>query len=174
MFLHLYLSSWNFNMLFTYFFSRALFIFILFHSTPTLNSPQHQKLFLNTHEGFAFGTLVKTDSCYKKIEDIQLGQIVIAYDVQKQEFTYCKVLNIFHKHVSSYVEIKLNDTMIRTAANQKLYIPSIAKYVTAEELSKSAELQTAFHIPISGIQVINAEADICMLTVEQDHNFFCL
>lgn len=159
-------------MLFTSFFSRALFIFILFHSTPTLNSPQPQKLILNTHEGFAFGTLVKTDSCYKKIEDIRPGQIVIAYDIQKQELTYRKVLNVFYKHVSHYVEITLNDTTIQTAANQKIYIPCIAKYVTAEELSKSAELQTAFHIPFSSIRLINAEADICMLTVEQDHNFF--
>jgi hypothetical protein len=127
---------------------------------------------IKVNEGFAIGTLVKTDSSYQKIEDIKPGQTVIAYDAQKQELTSRKVLNTFTKHVSSYVLITLNGTTIKTAVDQKLHIPSKNLYVTAKELSKSAELQAAYPIAISDIELVDAEADICMLTVEQDHNFF--
>jgi len=123
-------------------------------------------------EGFEIGTLVRTENDYQKIEDIKPGQIVVAFDTQKQELTARKVLATYKEHVSSYALITFTDTTIKTAVDQKLYIPSQDVWVTAEELSKSAELQANLPDAILDIKIVPEPTDICKLTVEQDHNFF--
>lgn len=127
---------------------------------------------LRDREGFAVGTIVQTDSECKQIEEIQINDLVAAKDLKTDTQTLNRVVNICKEQIPTYFQIIFDNRTINVAPDQPLYLPGLAKYVTAFELSQSQELQNFVPGSILEINQINEPIEVYKLTVENDHNFY--
>ncbi|MBU1046668.1 hypothetical protein KKH36_02715, partial [Patescibacteria group bacterium] len=77
-------------------------------------------------EGSCFlpGTLVTmSDGTFKKIEDIQVGEIVLGYDIKRDRYTNNRVLEIEAPIRSDWFMVTLEDgTVLRTTNDHPIYI----------------------------------------------------
>jgi hypothetical protein len=107
-------------------------------------------------EGFVAGTLVKTVSGYKCIEDIVVGDYVVCYD-DNHTFVERPVVDITKKSADSYVRICLGDEYIAMASDQKLY-NNRGVWVVASDVDKAEFKEDSI--------------DVYLLSIAQYHNFF--
>lgn len=125
-----------------------------------------------SHEGFALGMIVHTNADPKKIEDIQVGDLVLSKDLAHDIQVVCPVTHICKEIIPSYVEIVLDHETITTALGQKFYLESLNDFVTVQELMHSPELQAQFPETILEIRQVNGSIEIYKLTVAHEHSFY--
>lgn len=65
--------------------------------------------YLIIDECFVAGTRVSTPFGYRNIEEIEVGDIVCSYDIEKDEYVEKKVLRLFRKISKNILKIKLNN-----------------------------------------------------------------
>ena len=90
---------------------------------------------------FIAGTLVLTAEGYKKIEDIQVGDMVLAYDEQTGEQCYKPVLQLFRNESKDWTSVTVSggEEIISTPGH-KYYLPATKQWVAAEDLKKGTKV----------------------------------
>jgi hypothetical protein len=124
------------------------------------------------HEGFALGTIIQTDADPKKIEAIQVGDLVLSKDITNNMQVVCPVTHIAKEQIPSYIEIVLEHETIITAPGQKFYSTALGDWITVQEIMQSEELQAQFQEPILEIRQVNESIEIYKLTIAHEHNFY--
>ena len=71
---------------------------------------------------FIAGTLVLTAEGYKKIEDIQVGDMVLAYDEATGEQAYKKVVRLFRNTTDKWYHIKVKGEEITCTGEHPFYV----------------------------------------------------
>ena len=84
---------------------------------------------------FIAGTLVLTEEGYKKIEDIQVGDMVLAYDEETGEQCYKPVKQLFRNESKDWTSVTVSggEEIISTPGH-KYYLPETKSWVAAENL----------------------------------------
>ena len=85
---------------------------------------------------FKAGTLVMTATGYKAIEEIAVGDKVLAYNEETGERDYKEVLQLFRNDSCDWTGITVNGTEIVSTPGHKYYIPESKEWVPAEELKE--------------------------------------
>lgn len=127
---------------------------------------------LAQHEGFVAGTLVKAPGGYRPIETITHGMIVCACDMQNGVQTERRVMHVSKVIISDGVQIISDGQIIVAGSAQRFFVPSLARWVTVQELSESTAAQDAFSPKNALIKQISEPIEVYQLLVEIDHTFY--
>ncbi len=122
---------------------------------------------------FTAGTVVQTDEGEKSIEDIQLGDRVLAKNDETGEMSYQKVDMLFERHVSETYNITVSDEVITTTAEHPFWIAGKG-WVKAKELQIGDTLVTSDSslLPIEDIVVKQEQTTVYNFRVENFHTYF--
>lgn len=85
-------------------------------------------------ECFREGTLVETDSGLKPIEDIEVGDKVLAYDQHTGKQAYKKVTRLFRNKTDKWYHVHVNEQDIVCTADHPFYVADLEMFVTAKDL----------------------------------------
>ena len=83
---------------------------------------------------FIAGTLVLTAAGYRAIEDIQIGDMVLAYDEETGETAYKPVVRLFRNESKDWTGVTVNGLEIVSTPGHKYFLPETKKWVSAEDL----------------------------------------
>ncbi len=86
------------------------------------------------YQCFKEGTLVETENGLKPIEEIEVGDKVLAYDEQTGEQAYKKVVRLFRNQTEEWYHIHVNDEEIICTGGHPFYVASLDKFIPAREL----------------------------------------
>jgi hypothetical protein len=145
---------------------------------------------------FLAGTLVQTDAGLKRIENIEVGERVLAYDNLRCEWVYRSVVNsLVHQHEGRIYAINVGGEIIEATGNHPFWVISgealesrpIAadvpsddldswkggRWVAAQNLRPGDWLRTkdGKRVSISTISSEYREANVYNLTIEDLHNY---
>lgn len=87
-----------------------------------------------TNQCFIAGTLVHCEDGLKKIEDVQVGDKVLAYNEETGEQAYKTVLHLFRNESKDWVGVTVNDKEIVSTPGHKYYLPLTKQWVSAKDL----------------------------------------
>jgi|GEM_PF-3577631 len=131
---------------------------------------------LNPGNCFLAGTKVlMADGSYKNIEDVEIGDLVLSYEVETGKTLSCRVSKIF-SHLSeemTYDHYLLINNVLRVTPNHEFY--SNGKWVEAGDLKVEDNLFTKTqnkNYVIQSIDKIYKKEPSYDLQVEQCHNYF--
>ena len=85
-------------------------------------------------ECFREGTLVETDSGLKPIEDIEVGDKVLAYDQQTGKQAYKKVTRLFRNKTDKWYHVHVNEQDIDCTAGHPFYVADLETFLPAKDL----------------------------------------
>lgn len=83
---------------------------------------------------FIAGTLVHCENGLKKIEDVQIGDKVLAYNEETGEQAYKTVLHLFRNESKDWTGITVNDNEIVSTPGHKYYLPLLKQWISAQDL----------------------------------------
>lgn len=83
---------------------------------------------------FAAGTLVLTAGGYKKIEEIEVGDKVLAYDEETGKQGYKEVVRLFRNTTEEWYHIHVNGEDIKCTGGHPFYVASQERFISAREL----------------------------------------
>ena len=89
---------------------------------------------------FKEGTLVVTDEGLKPIEEIEVGDKVLAYDEETGEQAYKKVVKLFQNETYEWYHIFVNDEEIVCTGGHPFYSTKYNKFVAAKDLETDDKL----------------------------------
>ena len=89
---------------------------------------------------FKEGTLVATEDGLKPIENIQVGDKVLAYDEETGEQAYKKVVRLFRNETYEWYHIFVNDEEIVCTGGHPFYSTKYDKFVAAKDLETDDKL----------------------------------
>ena len=83
---------------------------------------------------FIAGTLVATSDGLKPIEDIEVGDEVLAYDPETGEQAYKPVVRLFRNTTDKWYHVHVNEQDITCTAEHPFYVADIDEFVPAKDL----------------------------------------
>ena len=83
---------------------------------------------------FIAGTLVATADGLKPIEDIEVGDEVLAYDPETGEQAYKHVVNLFRNATDKWYHVHVNEQDITCTAEHPFYVADLGAFVPAKDL----------------------------------------
>ena len=89
---------------------------------------------------FIGGTLVATEDGLKPIEEIEVGDKVLAYDEETDEQAYKKVVKLFQNETYEWYHIFVNDEEIVCTGGHPFYSTKYDKFVAAKDLETDDKL----------------------------------
>lgn len=126
---------------------------------------------------FAAGTLISTNQGYKKIEDIQVGDIVLSYSLKNNQNEYSKVLQtMIHKITGNMYFIYVDGDVIESTEIHKFLIirGNKAEWIAASDLKVSDLVYFAdgtLH-KIEMIKVKEKALTVYNFEVDGNHNYY--
>ena len=87
-----------------------------------------------TNQCFIAGTLVHCEDGLKKIEDIKVGDKVLAYNEETGEQGYKTVLHLFRNESKEWTGVTVNDKEIVSTPGHKYYLPLTRQWLSAKDL----------------------------------------
>ena len=87
-----------------------------------------------TNQCFKEGTLVETEEGLKPIEEIEVGDKVLAYDEVTGEQAYKPVVRLFRNSTEEWYHIQVNGEEIICTDGHPFYVASLDKFIPAHEL----------------------------------------
>ena len=122
---------------------------------------------------FVAGTLVKTKDGYKRIEEIEEGDIVYSFDELNNEIVLREVKNLITNKVEESIKIQIQNKEIETTSGHLFYVKNKG-WIEAKEVSKGDIL-----ITLDGKELIENiteeyyfETEVYNLEIEGSHTFF--
>ena len=90
---------------------------------------------------FKAGTLVlckdeKGEECHKPIEEIEVGEMVLAYDEETGESDRKPVVRLFRNESKDWTLVKVNGEKIESTPGHKYYLPEKKEWKSASLLKK--------------------------------------
>ena len=89
---------------------------------------------------FIGGTLVATEDGLKPIEEIEVGDKVLAYDEETGEQAYKKVVKLFQNETYEWYHIFVNDEEIVCTGGHPFYSTKYDKFIAAKDLETDDKL----------------------------------
>ncbi len=83
---------------------------------------------------FIAGTLILTESGRQKIESIEIGDQVWAYNEETGENELKEVVHIFRNKTEEWIHVHINDEHITCTKEHPFYIPDLKQWINAGEL----------------------------------------
>lgn len=123
-------------------------------------------------EGLIGTTAIKTESGYRAIKDLKIGDKVACFDKINKKDVYSTVTHVEQSQVPKYIQITLDKGVLEVAHEHKFYIERYDTFVTASELNYNPNLRDLFGANIQDIQEIDKPLDIFNITVDSHHNFY--
>lgn len=118
---------------------------------------------------FVKGTLVYTSEGYKKIEEIEIGDLVYSYNGEETELKL--VTNTFVNQTNKILTIESADTSIEVTEGHYFYIDG--NWVLASSLEIGKNLTTIEgNIPIDNITSREEDTEVYNFTVADNHNYY--
>jgi len=116
-------------------FAEALVMSFAFASVHTAigNIIQHSVCFKE-------GTLVETEDGLKPIEEIEVGDKVLAYDEETGEQAYKEVVRLFRNETNEWYHIYANGEEIICTGGHPFYVANLDKFIPARELKVGEKL----------------------------------
>ena len=90
----------------------------------------------NPGKCFIAGTKVKTEDGYKNIEEVEVGDKVLAYDEETGKQAYKEVKRLFRNESKEWTIVKVNGEEIESTSGHKYYLPEKKEWRSAEELKE--------------------------------------
>ena len=120
-----------------------------------------------TNQCFKEGTLVETEEGLKPIEEIEVGDKVLAYDEVTGEQAYKPVVRLFRNSTEEWYHIQVNGEEIICTGGHPFYVAGLDKFIPASELKVGSTLLLS-----DGNCVITEEIKVEKLTApETTYNF---
>ncbi|UPY81076.1 TIGR04388 family protein (plasmid) [Leptospira weilii] len=123
---------------------------------------------------FTAGTLVHTSQGTKKIEEIQVGDIVASFNEQKEEFEYNRVVETYVRQTNKIYKLTYeNGRLIETTNTHPFYIARKG-WVEAEKLQVGdrSVLSNENTLMIVSIEIDAREKTVYNFQVENAHTYF--
>ena len=132
------------------------------------------KSFTTASTCFLAGTkILMADGSYKNIEDVKVGDIVKAYDIQNGRLVDAKVSHVYHhpKEAAPEYYIVING-VLKVTPNHPVYVNG--KWLPAEEIRIGDKLQgvNGEEIKVTSIQKVFRKEATYNLEIEIYHNYF--
>ena len=125
---------------------------------------------------FIAGTLVATSDGMKPIEDIEVGDKVLAYDPETGEQAYKSVVRLFRNKTDKWYHVHVNEQDITCTAEHPFYVADIDEFVPAKDLKAGQHvlLSDGSCAVIDGILVeeLNAPETTYNFEVADYHTYF--
>ncbi len=123
-------------------------------------------------EGLLGTTVVKTESGYRKMAELKVGDSITCYDFKSQKETVSKVTYADRVQVKKHIQITINDQTVHVSPSHKFYVESWNMWVTASDLKNNLDLRKIVDPNITDVQEIKEALDVVRITVDQKHNYF--
>ena len=125
---------------------------------------------------FIAGTLVATSDGLKPIEDIEVGDKVLAYDHETGEQAYKPVVRLFRNETDKWYHVHANEQDITCTAEHPFYVADIDEFVPAKDLKagQSVLLADGSCAEIDGILVekLSKSETTYNFEVEDYHTYY--
>jgi RHS repeat-associated protein len=126
---------------------------------------------------FAAGTDILTPSGSIKIEDVQVDQLVLAYDFASQKVVARKVMGLQHGETQLWILIRTEDgAEIRATRFHPFWVENLGRWVDAMDLQAGWVLRTSSGnlLRVASVQVHHLERpeQTFNFEVEELHNYF--
>ena len=125
---------------------------------------------------FIAGTLVATSDGLKPIEDIEVGDKVLAYDPETGEQAYKPVVRLFRNTTDKWYHVHVNKQDITCTAEHPFYVADIDEFVPAKDLKAGQHVLLADGscAVVDGILVeeLNAPETTYNFEVEDYHTYY--
>jgi hypothetical protein len=123
---------------------------------------------------FPKGTKVHTPGGYKKIEDIEQGDYVVAYDTEKKDTVHSRVLMPINNLGKAMCRIIAGIDTIVSTYNHKFYLPALKKYLQADSLKAGMKMLTLAGTlaVINNVAAFDSTQQVYNFEVEEYHNYF--
>lgn len=121
---------------------------------------------------FAPGTPVHTPTGLRGIEELEVGDLVLAWDPGANQLTPRPVLAVLHGVTDVLVELVVDSEEIRATRNHPVWVPSAGRYLPAGTFSKQTEVQCVDGTKnIEAVRHIAAPSPTLNLEVGELHNY---
>lgn len=123
---------------------------------------------------FLAGTLVKTEKGFLPIEQIQTGDLVYAFNFERQIPELKSVTAVFVSNCDKYIEIQTPSDIIKATGGHRFWIPSKNKWIKARELVEGMFFQdfNGQNIEIVNLTIIDQIERTYNLEVEELQNYY--
>ena len=123
---------------------------------------------------FPPGTIVKTPEGERKIEDLVVGDLVIAYDFESNTSVIQPILHLYKNWTQNLVDVNVNREVITSTRMHPYWVENLNQWVPASEIEPGMSLQTATgnSVKVEFTKVYTSESTTYNLTVSQAHNYY--
>jgi hypothetical protein len=123
---------------------------------------------------FPPGTVVKTPEGDRKIEDLVVGDMVIAYDFVSNACVIQPILQLYKNWTQNLVDINVNGELITATRMHPFWVESSNEWVPASELKSGMSLQTPAgnSVTVEFAKIYATESTTYNLNVSQTHNYY--
>lgn len=156
------------------------------HSGEMIRDDETKQMVFKNRTCFVAGTLVHTKDGLKKIEEIQVGDVVLSKSDQTGEVSYRPVIQTFIRRTDAIYKIEFVDgTILETTWShpfRRLKVRSAKEYFTIEnsEWSQASELQmgditltsAGETLEIESIEIVAKQETVYNFTVDDFHSYF--
>lgn len=123
---------------------------------------------------FPPGTLVKTPKGYKQIEDFVIGDLVLAYDLNRNETVAQPILELYKSQTEYLVDISIDGEIITATRQHRFWIESSKEWLPASELESGMKVRLANDslTTVDFAKTYGIETETYNLEVADVHNYF--
>ncbi|MEL7219794.1 MAG: polymorphic toxin-type HINT domain-containing protein, partial [Bacteroidota bacterium] len=123
---------------------------------------------------FPAGTPIQTPSGIIPIEEISIGDTVIAFDESQQDTILATVNHTFSKVWQKMVQIVIGSDTIMATNNHPFYIPALRRYLPADSLRRQMKLLTLAGtlLTVQSATALDTTIQVYNFEVDEHHNYF--
>jgi len=118
---------------------------------------------------FLNDTLIESKEGFKKIQDIEIGDLVNSYDIYNNKMVFSEVVNIFQKESKQYLNI--NDSL-KVTAQHPFWVDNQWKKASDIEINDSLFLNDKSFEKVKSIETVREKVKVYNLQVEGYNNYF--
>ncbi|HEY2493698.1 MAG TPA: S8 family serine peptidase [Paenibacillus sp.] len=119
------------------------------------------------------GTEIITKDGPKPIEQIQIGDIVLAKDTDTGKQAYKPVVNLFSRENTEIYNLEIQGELVQSTGNHPFWVKGKG-WITADELTPGdlLERQTGATVELQSVELSNKESRVYNFEVEGFHTFY--
>jgi len=127
---------------------------------------------------FLKGTKVVVENGYKNIDEIEIGDVVLSYNIENGKNEYKKVTQLFlhPKEKDTLYSLTINEKIIEASSAHRFFIKTNDGFdwISAKDLKIGNIVldSKGFYFPITNITSKNIEEDLYNIKVEDNHNYY--
>ncbi|ACK72522.1 AAA ATPase containing von Willebrand factor type A (vWA) domain [Gloeothece citriformis PCC 7424] len=123
---------------------------------------------------FPPGTIVKTPKGDRKIEELRVGDLVIAYDFEANTLVAQPILHLYKNTTQQLVDISVGDELITSTRLHQFWVENSKEWLPACTLETGMNLRSVGEnsIPVDFAKTYDAQSTTYNLEVSQVHNYF--